>query len=567
MALTRRALGGLTIGGSAALTLAACGGNEEGGGSGKKEITWAISSSWASWNENTQAGNNSYGHQAMAPMAAGSGDFDPDAKFNYDDALFASEPELVSEAPMQIKYVLNENAQWSDGKPIRVEDFIFQWYSVSGNAEHANQEKALPAGIDWGSKVASIEQADDGSILTTFVEGYSDPEWLYSSTVYLPSHIAEANGFADWATDPEVMGDAILYFETTAPTKDGAGILGTGPYKVVDAKLGEYVVYEINENYQGSVKPTIEKVTLTVIEGTEAIVTEMRQGTIDGAWPSEFSEEENAKLAENQDLQLETYAGSVWLHIDSNTKNEFLADAELRKAVFTAINVPDICVKNYPESGVEQKLNHFFAADSEYFVDQIGPTGQGSGDVEAAKTILTTAGYEVGDVLKTPDGAEVTFNIRYSETDPVRKLAAELAQASLAGIGIALELVAIPDGELGPVLAGGDFGLIIFGWSGSAAFTVAPAQYFRSDSGSNYGKYENPAADTAIDLVRSTFDLAEAAQFSNDVDAIVVPDAYTLPLFDEPQAFYSNPVVLEGPVVNGNSQAGPLWNIREWKTV
>ncbi|SDD98945.1 ABC transporter family substrate-binding protein [Glycomyces harbinensis] len=568
MALTRRALGGLTIGGSAALTLAACGGNEDGGGgSGKKEIVWAISSSWASWNENTQAGNNSYGHQAMYPMAAGAGDFDPDANFMYDDAILASEPELVSEAPMQIKYVLNENAQWSDGAPVRLEDFIFQWYSMSGKPEHANQEKALPASIDWGSAVASIEQAEDGSILVTYIEGYSDPEWLFSSTIYLPSHVAEANGFADWATDPEVMGDAIQYFETTAPTADGAGIIGTGPYKVVDAKLGEYIVYELNENYQGSVKPTIEKLTLRVIEGSEAITTEMRQGTIDGAWPSEFSEEENAKIAENPDFLMETYAGAVWQHFDANCQNAFLSDVELRKAVFTAINVQDICDKNYPETGVEQKLSHFFLPDSEYWVDHIGPTGQGSGDIEAAKAILTAAGYGVGEVLTTPDGEEVKFNMRYADTNPVRKLAAELAQASLAEIGIALELVAIPDGELGNVLAQADFDLIIFGWIGSAAFTVQPSQYFRSDSGSNYGKYENPVADEAIDKVRSTFDLAEAAQFANEVDAIVAPDAYTLPLFDEPQVFYSNKAVLEGPTKNPASQAGPLWNFREWKIV
>jgi peptide/nickel transport system substrate-binding protein len=563
MALTRRALGGLTLGGSAALTLAACGGNDGGGsGSGKKEITWAISSAWTSWNENTQSGNNSYGHQAMTPMTPWGqtgGEFDPEGTFHYDDALFAAAPELVSEAPMQIKYVLNDNAQWSDGEPVRLEDFIFQWYSVSGNAEHANQEKALPASIDWGSQIASIEQAEDGSILVTYVEGYSDPEWLYSSTIYLPSHIAEANGFADWATDPEVMGDAIQYFETTPPT------VGTGPYKPVDSKLGEYMVYEINENYQGSVKPTIEKLTLKVIEGTEAIVTEMRQGTIDGAWPSEFSEEENAKIAENPDFQIETYAGAVWQHFDTNVQNEFLADVELRKAVFTAINVQDICDKNYPETGVKQKLSHFFLADSPYWMDHISATGQGSGDIEAAKGILTAAGYEVGEVLKTPDGKEVKFNLRYADTNPVRKLAAELAQASLEQIGIALEMVAIPDGELGTVLAEADFDMIIFGWIGSAAFTVQPSQYFESTSGSNYGKYSNPAADEAIAKVRSTFDIDEAAQFANEVDAIVTPDAYTLPLFDEPQVFYSNPAVLEGPVVNPASQAGPLWNIREWK--
>jgi peptide/nickel transport system substrate-binding protein len=561
MALTRRALGGLTIGGTAAFTLAACGGNEGSGGSGATEITWAISSAWPSWNLNTANGNTSYGNQALTPMnPAGQigGDFDANGEFHLDDAIFAGPSELVSEAPMQIKYTLKEDAQWSDGKPVRVEDFIFQWYSMSGNPEHANQEKAVPVSTDWGANVADIVQQEDGSILVTYVDGYLDPEWQFTAGVYLPSHIAEEQGF-DWQNDPEAMGDAVVYFDTTAPT------VGTGPFVPTDAKLGEYVIYEPNPNYKGSIQPSIKKLTLKVIEGTEAIVTEMRQGSIHGAWPSEFSEEENAKLVEDPALEATLYEGSVWLHIDANTKNEFLSDVALRQAVFTAINVPDIIATNFRETKVEQKGNHFFSNTSKYYQDNITQTGQGSGDPEAAKAILTTAGYTVGETLKTPDGKDVAFRFRYAETDPVRKVVAELTQSYLAEIGIALELVAIPDGELGNVLAAADFDLIIFGWVGSAAFTVAPNQYFDSKSGSNFGKYSNPAADEAIALVRSTTDIDEAAEFANAVDAIVVPDAYTLPLFDEPQVFYVAKEILEGPVPNGSSQAGALENVREWK--
>ncbi|WP_168801448.1 ABC transporter substrate-binding protein [Glycomyces buryatensis] len=566
MALTRRALGGITIGGSAALTLAACGGNEggSGNGAGKEEITWAVASGWASWNLNTSTGSNSYLQQASTPMNPSGqtgGDFDGNAEYHYDDALFASEPELVSEEPMTVKYVLNEKAQWSDGNPVRVEDFIFHWYSVSGNEDHADQEKALPASTNWGPNVADIVQQDDGSIHVVYIDGYSDPEWLFSPCLYLPSHLADANGFEGWQDDPAVMGEAIAWFEETPPT------VGTGPYKPVDAKMGEHIIYEINENYQGSIKPTIKKVTMKVVEGTEAIVTAIRNGEIDGAWPSEFSEEENSKIAEDPAIKTEVYPGSIWLHIDCNTKG-LLSDVELRKAVFTAIDSADIVAKNYPESGLEPKGNHFFANASEYYVDYVTPTGQGTGDIAAATAILEAAGYTgIGDALMTPEGEAVKLTFRYGEGDATRTTAGELTQAYLAELGIEVELKSIADGDLGPVLAGADFDLIIFGWSGNAAFTLAPNQYFLSTSESNYGKYESAAADEAIAKVRSTFDIAEAAEFTNAVDEIVVPDAYTLPLFDEPQTYYAVSTVLEGPGANGYSQSGPIWNIREWKTI
>ncbi|MFG3341829.1 ABC transporter substrate-binding protein [Glycomyces sp. NPDC048151] len=563
MALTRRALGGLTIGGTAAFTLAACGGNEGNGGSGAKELIWAIPSAWESWNENTGAGNNSYGHQAMFPKTFGldgnsSGDFDENGDFHLNDAVFA-DAKVINEQPFQVEYTLQENAQWSDGKPIRVEDFIFQWYSISGNPEHANQEQAQPASTTYGSKIASIEASDAG-VVVTFVEGHLDPEWLYSPTVYLPSHVLEANGFEGWQTDPAIMGNAIEWSEANLID------VVTGPWKPVDSKLGEYVVYEINENYQGSVKPTVEKLTMKVVEGTEAIVTELRQGTIAGAWPSEFMQEEFDKVAEDPNLEQAVYEGGVWIHLDTNVKSEFLKDQALRQAVFTAVNVADSISRIFPETEVSQRLNHFFGQKSEYFVDHLSATGQGSGDVAKAAEILTAAGYTgaaEGETLKTPDGKEVKLVIRYGEGDAARTTISELAQAQLALIGIALELKAIPDGELGTVLTESDFDLVVFGWSGSPTFGSAPGQYFLTDVA--YGNYSFPEVDEAIAKVQSTIDVAESAAFANEVEAIVVPLALTLPFYDEPQGIVWNPTIIDGVVPNGNSQAGPIFNVVEWK--
>ncbi|MCC3763702.1 ABC transporter family substrate-binding protein [Glycomyces sp. TRM65418] len=565
MALTRRALGGLTLGGSAAFTLAACGGNEGDGGSGATELTWGVSSAWESWNENTQSGNNSYGHQAMYPMRYGldgntSGDWDENGEFHLADQVFA-DAQVISEAPLQVEYTLQENAQWSDGQPIRVEDFIFQWYSISGLPEHADQTKALPASTSYGPNIASIEASEAGFVVT-FVDGYLDPEWLYSPTIYLPSHVIEAEGFADWQTDPAVMGEAIAWSESNLID------VVVGPYKPVDYKMGQYITYELNDKWNGSVKPTVKKLTMKVVEGTPAIVTELRQGTIAGAWPSEFDQEQFDKAAEDQALAQEIYEGGVWLHIDTNYNSEPLKDQALRQAIFTAINVDDAIARVFPDTEVSRRLNHFFGVNSEYFVDHITPTGQGSGDTAAAAQILTEAGYTgaaEGETL-TKDGTAVpNLVFRYGEGDAARTTIAELAQAQLALIGLTVDIVAIPDGDLGTVLTEGDFDLVIFGWSGSPSFVAAPNQYF--ETGVNYGSYSFPELDEAIAKVKSTSDVAEAAQFANDVEAIAVPLALTLPLFDEPQGILWNTNLIDGVVGNGNSQGGPIFNCAEWKTV
>jgi ABC-type transport system substrate-binding protein len=247
--------------------------------------------------------------------------------------------------------------------------------------------------------------------------------------------------------------------------------------------------------------------------------------------------------------------------------NEFLSDQVLRQAVFAAIDNADIIAKAYPDTEVAARKNHFFNEQSEYFEDALAASDpeSGSGDAAAANALLEGAGYTTGDTLMTPDGQPVTFNFRYGEGDATRTLAGELVQSYLAEIGIDVTLEAIPDGQLGTVLSEGDFDLVIYGWSGTPAFTTAPAQYFASDSSSNFGKYRLDGLDEAIAKVRSTTDIGEAAAFANDVEAMVVPQAFTLPIFDEPQSVLYLNGNLAGLVPNGNSQAGPMWNIQEWK--
>jgi peptide/nickel transport system substrate-binding protein len=550
------------LAGSAALAaaaLAACGGGTDTGGDGDAEVTWAVSSGWESWNENTADGNNSYLHQALSPSATRLGDFDPDGNWVHNDALLTKAPELTSESPMTVDYTLNENAQWSDGDPFDVDDFTYLWYQLSGDEAKCAQDACLPASTDWGANVASIEQTDN-VVTMTYVDGYLDPEWQYFGEEFYPAHIAEANDFTDWKTDPAVMGQSATWFAENPPT------WGTGPYVPTDATAGDFIAFEPNENYQGSAEPALDKLTMKVVEGTESIITELRQGSIDGAWPSEFSQEELDKVAEDQAITTEVYEGSIWLHIDTNTNNEFLGDEVLRQAVFTAIDSADIIAKSYPDTEVMARTNHFFNEQSEYFVNQLASTDppQGSGNAEAANEALEEAGYTTGETLMTPEGDPVTLTFRYGEGDATRTLIGELVQASLAEIGIEVTLTAIPDGELGTVLSEADFDLVIFGWSGTPAFTTAPHQYFGSDSASNFGKYTLEGLDEAIAKVRSTTDIAESAQFANEVEELVMPAAFTLPLFDEPQSTLYNNGRLTGIVANGNSQAGPMWNIHEW---
>ncbi|WP_100447927.1 ABC transporter family substrate-binding protein [Glycomyces xiaoerkulensis] len=561
MTLKRRAAAGIAIAASSALALSACGGDGgdgEDGGSEDAVVTWAIASSWGdSWNLWTTEGNNSYLRQAITPMMAKGGEFNPDGEWEYNDAVFGAEPELLSEEPFQVAYTLNADANWGDGNPITVDDFIFAWHAASGLEEHCD-EQCAPASTTGWEQIESIEETD-GQIVVTYQEGYLDPEWSINyEPLRLPAHIAEENGFEDWASDPAVMGEAVVWFSQNPPT------WSAGPYIATDFEAGEYITYEPNPEYAGSAEPALTELTLEVVEGTDTLVTELRNGSIDGAWPTAYDGEALAQLDQEQDLFYEVFAGSIWDHFDFNTNNEFLSDVELRRAIFTAIDVPDMIERVYPEAGLQQKTNHIFSENSPYYVDAISETGQGSGDVDAARTILEDAGYAWdGDALTTPDGEAVSIDLRMGAGNQPREQMAELAQSYLSEIGVEVVLDPIPDGDLADVLFGAEYDMILFGWSGNPAFTVGPCQFWCSDSDSNFGGLEVEGLDDVLEGVRGTSSLDEAAEAANEAVEIVTENAYVLPISDQPQSNIFNDRV-GGLEMNGNSQSGPLWNVEDW---
>lgn len=561
MTLKRRATAGLAVAAAGALVLSACGGSGD-SGDGSESITWAVDSGWESWNTYTSEGNNSYLNQALSPSQS-TIDFDPDGQAYYPEELYAAEPELVSEAPLTVKYTLNPDAQWNDGEPVRVEDMIFTWHSTSGLPEHCDVELCAPASIDWGANVESIEETAENEITLTYKEGYVNPEWSFrgldgESGYLVASHVVEEAGFADWMTDPAVMGEASQWLTNNMPT------WSTGPYVPVDGKPGDFIRFEPNENYQGDAEAPLDELTVKVVEGgIENVVTELRQGNIDGVWVTTYTSADLAPIEDDEALGYDEYTGSVWTHIDFNTA--VITDVPLRQAIFTAINRQDLIDRVYPDQDVEVKNNHIFRSDSEYYQDIVGETTQGTGDAEAARTILEEAGYtwDGSDKLVDPEGEVVTVKFRYPQNNTIRKQIAELSQAYLAEVGIDVEVSPFPDEELGSVLAAADFEMISYGWSGNPAFTVAPQQYWKSDSSSNYGKFTVDGLDEILAGVTSTNDMDEAAAAANEATRVAVENAYALPLWDSPVATLFNTRV-EGLEANGNTQSGALWNVGDW---
>ncbi|WP_176953397.1 ABC transporter substrate-binding protein [Glycomyces sambucus] len=522
------------------------------------EVVWGIDGSWTGWNPNLSAEYTVYTLQVTAPYWPWVGQFDQEGEFVLNDGVFAREPVLVNESPMQVEYTLNPDATWGDGTGIGLDDFVYNWYARSGS--EALCQGCTPAAATAAAVTSIEEGATADKIIVTYGDGYSSSEWKYEPVLSNPSHIAEDEGF-DWEHDPAAMAAAETHFSTTVPT------WSTGPFKVDDAETGDFAIYTPNPEWAGDTEVTLDELTVKSFDSVDSIITELRQGTVDGASPSGISAENVATLATADEIAFDIAPGPGWGHIDLNTKNEFLQDPALRTAVFQAIDLEELISRTYAniQSDAARKLNHLFRNDSAQFKDLLSASGQGAGDMELARTTLETAGYTWdGDGrLHTPGGDQVAFNYRFADGSDDRQTMADLIAFNLGDIGIDLELKPFPVADLGPTISESDFDMVNYGWTSAPVFVSRASQYWASDSASNYGQNEDPELDAMLTALAAEVDPDQAVEQANAIVARVIEDAYVLPTVDTPVAI----MVAEDLVNvrdNWASQQRALYNVAEW---
>ncbi|MCY9787005.1 ABC transporter family substrate-binding protein [Nocardiopsis sp. EMB25] len=558
----RKTLALAAAGASAMMVLTACSGGGSGPAEGDREITWVINSLPAAWASISGAGGSVYTVQMLSGVVPHTGVFQPDGSYEYDLDILAEEPMVINddldEGPFQYSFTLAEDAVWSDGTPMTGEDLRVT-AMMYASPDEGYCTTCDSRGTTNADMIDTME-VDGKTITITLEEGLSDPEWmsLFDSTSagggFYPSHLAEENGWD--VDDPDQLGEFFTWLHEARTEWSG------GPWMIVEGDLENQVVKEPNPEWWGD-PVQLDRIIMPFNTDEGTFVNAFNNGEFDGANPAQFSTDVVTQLEGAPNATVTIGEGNIWEHIDFNTENEWLQDVELRRAIFTAIDRDDIASRTYGEAYPEYELknNHMFGSDSEYYVDHITPSGQGSGDTDAALEILEEAGYELdGDTLML-DGEQVgPFRLRTTDT-VIRNNSVQLIQAHLAEIGV--ETTIEMTDNLGEMLGGQDYDIVEFGWSGFPYFTSNPEQFWHSESGSNFGGLSNEEIDELAEATGSAPNRDEAAEYANQAMEILVEEAYVLPLLADPQYFFVNDRVTNIED-NLNTSLRATYNIGEW---
>jgi len=523
------------------------GGKTKAGG----EYTFALTKSFTNWNV--------YADDSAAPALAGLlpkvfyGQPDGTVKLNTDLMVSA---EVTNQSPETVVYKIKPDAEWNDGTPISANDFLLAWKLNSGNP--ADCTKCKPASTTGYGLIKSVVGSDNAKTVTvTFQDGKVYPDWrgLFAIDGLYPAHLATKQGF-DLAK-PDGVNSANDWFAETVPSWSG------GPFVIDTFNKDQSVVEKKNDKWYGATTPGLDKLTFQFVTDPTALAQALRTKAVTGVNPTATADLVR-QLGAIPGVITRLGHGYTWQHLDTNTTNHFLADPVLRRAIFTVVNVKTIIAKTYGEFDKTARplgSHNYFPGDTRY-KDVVSDTGQGSGDTDKAKKLLTDAGYKIaGGKLTTKLGEVVPpLRLRIAKDDEFAVAAAVEVRSAVKDLGVDLAVQVDPD--LTKSLTVADFDLAIFASTGSPLAQGPAQEQWASGHAKNFGKYSNLEVDKLITTAVGDFSDKAGEDSLNRADELLTKDAYVLPIVQEPTliATYDTWANIRA----NNTPWGPTYDVDDW---
>ncbi|MEP6843557.1 MAG: ABC transporter family substrate-binding protein [Pseudolysinimonas sp.] len=567
------------------------------------DVVVAVADPFTSVNPDTSYGRGSQTNADVALLTSTGFGYSDDRGATVLDSSFGS-AQLLSRAPLTVKYTVNSGVEWSDGTPIDAADLLLAWVANSGamntpkfddsgyvDAATGRYTRAFPSGTVFfdGRAGAGLEKAtkipvvgDDGRSLTVTFDSPL-PDWSTVLEPGVPAHVLAREVLHSKAGDAAAGKTAVLdaiqkhdvgrlhalagawndAYNLAATPKDRQLLVSSGPYSI--AKIsGDRVTLASNSRYTGSRRPSFETVTLRVSPDPLETAKLMATGAVDIATPNPSDETAKALVA-IPGLTVTAGTEARYEHLDlqfSQGKHGTFDDERVRRAFLQVVPRQQILAQlsstTAPGGGEQgaQMLDSFVlrwgAAGYAQAIEKNGSGAYGSTDVDAAKKLLNEAGVSSPAVC-----------ILYDPSNARRVGEFQLIQQSAARAGFVVEDCSSPDWQ-GLLGVDGSYDAALFAWDTTRLGPAAQASIFRSDSAlANFNHYRDPDSDALIDQVKVADDGGHQTAVLTKLDARIWSQAYGLPLYAYPT------LTAVGARVTGVTRsplaASVFWNAWAWK--
>lgn len=496
-----------------------------------------------------------------------------DAKGDMVLFLAAEEPSLenggVAADGASVTWKLKQGIKWSDGTPFTAKDVVFTYQFVT------NSEVASTTAGTY-ELIKTVEALDDTTVKITFKE--PNPAWylVFTGTegMILPQHIFQTYNGSNGREAPA----------NRMP-------VGTGPYRVVEFRPGDVVVYEPNSNYRDVDALAFNRIELKGGgDATSAARAVLQTGDADFAYNLQVEAPVLKQLeAAGQGKVIASFGSLVERVLvnfsDPNKKTSdgersstqfphpFFSDPQVRQALNLAIDRQTIAERLYGTSG---KATPNFLVAPESFNS---PNTRSTYDPEQAKALLDQAGWVDTNNNGTRDKNGVEMAVVFqSSVNPLRQKTQEIIKQSLGAIGIGVTLKSIDasvyfsgDPANSETIERFQADLQMFATGNTNPDPGAYMKTYTCDeivqkannwSKQNYARYCNPTYDKLWQQSNRELDPEKRRQLFIQMNDLLVKDAAVFPIVHRADvAGVSNR--LEG--IKLTPWDLQTWNIAEWR--
>lgn len=444
----------------------------------------------------------------------------------------------TSEDGLTYTFKLREDSKWSDGKVVTANDFKYSWLRALDKktaAEYSyqlfyikNAEKYNKGEVT--AEEVGIKVVNDFELEVTLENPTAYFLQLLAFATYQPvrQDIIEANG-EKWARSPETY-------------------ISNGPFKMVEWKDKDRIVYEKNENYWNASKVNLKKIDVRLVQDITTAYAEFKAGNFDMTNDVPPTEIQAALDAKNAEVFTEFGTYFVCFNLGKNTQNlspeanAALQNPKFRKALSLAIDRKEI-VENITKGG--QVPAHSYTApgikaadgtdfDNEKYISE-------SADIEAAKAMLAEAGYPNGEGLPT-----FTYLIN---SEGNHEQIAQYLQDAWSKIGVKIEINKQEFKVFLQTRQDGDYMMARHGWNGDYVDPYTFLDMWVTGGGNNEIGYSNAEYDKLLAEAKVTADVTKRTELLRKAEKILMDDTVIAPVFYYTKVRAMNPAI-EGLMVS-----------------
>ncbi len=396
-------------------------------------------------------------------------------------------------------------AVWSDGTPIKAQDFVESWKRKLDPNEAAQYADLLY--IIEGAEAYNTGKAGPGDLKIRAVDDYTFEVTCVGPTPHLPDMVAHY-AFA------VVPLHAIKKYglEWVKP----GNIVSNGPFVLQEWKPQERISVVPNPRYWNASRVKLKKIIFLPIDDTNTSYQMYKAGQIDWCDTATVPAERMDEIKLRKDFQVAPYYGSYYYIF--NVTRKPLDDPRVRKALSMAFDRQALVDK--VTMGGQIPAFTFVPPSSGYKP----PAGLGY-NIEEARKLLAEAGYPGGRGFPA-------FQILYNTNANHQKLAAFIQEEWKKNLGINVTLI---NQEWGTYLdtrsQSHDFDIARAGWIGDYLDPSTFSDMWIIDGTQNDGLYNSREYTDLIFKARKQSGATRMKTLMQAEDILIMKDHAIMPIY------------------------------------